>query len=235
MSGPVFEFLRGVFGILAPAGPRRRGSPWEDALRWCAELRAATPDFTVHTFARFARRFRFSRDKFPVGPQPTDELEAVGGYPSDLLAYVRALGRRTLNNSCYFGPNTFLSDVTCADYFRCITGNLGVSRDDVRIIGGDHGEGRWVLLTRTGQVFFMEVDDDYFGQVPAPCYANFTNWFRANFILGLLESELERRGVDVYDKVPPEFSRGLLAELSKIDASLTQRSWPYKLLYNLSG
>lgn len=231
MSRSGLGYLRGLLRMFGPPGPPRGGAPWDDALRWCAALRDATADFTVYTFMRLARRYRFHLDKLPVGPEPIHDLEAVGGYPEDLLAYVRAIGRRTLNSSCYFGPRTFLDSLADEGYFGCLTDNLGVSRDDIRILGGDHGDGRWMLLVRTGAIFFMEVDDDYFGQVPGPCFANFTNWFRANFILGLLECELERRGIDVYERVPAEFSRGLLTELAEIDSCLTPQTWPYDLLY----
>jgi len=208
-------------------------SPWEDGLKLCAELRSATVDFTAGTYDQVAKRYRFHLDKLPVGPEPTDQLEAIDGYPPELLAFIRTLGGRTLNSACYFGPRVFLDEFFDEDFFKgAYATSLNVARDDIRIIGGDHGEGRWVLLTRSGCVFFMEVDGDY-GQVPEPCFSSFTNWCRVNFMLGIVETQLQRAGVDVHKQIPHSFTRGLLAEFSKVEPRLSAKTWPYTLLYKL--
>jgi hypothetical protein len=222
---------------MARGGQLDRGasmSPWENALKLCAELRLATVDFSSSTYDQIAERYRFHLDKVPVGPEPIDKFEAIGGYPPELLTFVQTLGGRTLNSACYFGPRVFLNEFD-QDYFQSIIAvDFKVTRDEVRIIGGDHGEGRWVLLTRSGCVFFMEIDDEY-GQVPEPCFSSFTNWCRVNFMLGVVETELERAGIDVYKNVPRSFSQGLLTELSKVEPRLTTKTWPYRLLYKLEN
>lgn len=210
-------------------------SAWEDGLRFCAELRSATADFTVRTFQQLVQRYRFNMDKLPVAPEPTDDLTSLGGYAPELLTFVRSVGPRTLNSSCFFGPHIMLSELLDDDYFQTVIAtNLKVTRDDVRFIGGDHGEGRWILLTRSGRIFFMEVDDDY-RRVPEPCFTDFIGWFRVNLILGLLESRLQRQGLDVFAGVPLGFANRLLTEFSAIDALLTAHTWPYELFYRLES
>ena len=169
----------------------------EGALDFASSLVKETHGFSIETFQDLRARFEFNLDRVPCGPESTEDLEAVGGFPEEVLRLVREVGRVTLNVDCCFVPTVLVGDMEEKEYFGFILENLGLRRDQLRLIGGDHGDGRWGIFVPTGNIIFFEIDDDYGRKMPSPCFENFANWLRVNFILGLVENRLEQEGADI--------------------------------------
>lgn len=160
------------------------------------------------------------------GPSTLVRLKRLGGFPDELLEFAQKVGSVTLNGACYFNPDGYYEE-DGRDLFAMFAENLGLAVSDLRIIGGDHGEGLWAILTRTGEIIYFEQDMDYSGKTPQPGFGSFLDWVRINLVLGLVESFLEEKGVDSSD-LEVEYAGKVRDIIRKANPRLTDENWPYR-------